>query len=304
MKDTEVKRIETERLVIRAFRQEDSACAYKNWAGDERVQPEYGEPVYNTLEKTKALIAEYIRRTQEEGEMRWAICLRESGECIGQIAYYKVDRKNNCAELEYCIGVPFQNKGYVTEAAKAVVDFGFSDMELHKLRICRRSKNPRSGRVIEKCGFVYEGTFRDAVFVGGEYQDMLCYSILRHEWKRMKDFESSYTDILGSTVDIEMDRPMGAVHPKHPDLIYPINYGFVPGLLGGDGEGQDVYLLGVNEKIDMYMGAKVIAVIHRLDDNEDKWVACPAGMSFTEEDVRRLTDFQEKYYHSDIFTAK
>lgn len=106
-------------------------------------------------------------------------------------------------------------------------------------------------------------------------------------------------NILGKWVYIKMDRPIGAEHPKHPGLIYPINYGFVPGLLGGDGEEQDVYLLGVTDRVSSAC-AQVIAVIHRLDDVEDKWVAASEGAAFTKEEILEQVRFQEQYHRGEI----
>lgn len=104
---------------------------------------------------------------------------------------------------------------------------------------------------------------------------------------------------LGDIVSIKMDRPIGAVHPKHPDLIYPINYGYVPGLIAPDGEEQDAYVLGVEEPLTEFTG-RLIAVIHRFDDVEEKWVLAPEGMSFTKEQIVEMTRFQEQYYHSEV----
>lgn len=104
---------------------------------------------------------------------------------------------------------------------------------------------------------------------------------------------------LGKTVRIEMDRPIGTVHPKHPDIIYPINYGCIPGVLGGDGEELDVYLLGVDTPVTEYT-AKIIAIVHRLNDEEDKLVAAPDGMSFSAEEIFEAVRFQEQFYDSRI----
>ncbi len=105
--------------------------------------------------------------------------------------------------------------------------------------------------------------------------------------------------ILGERVYIKMDRPIGTVHPKHPDLIYPINYGYIPGLFGGDGEEQDVYLLDIDSPVPSAC-ATVIAVIHRLDDVEDKWVAAPNGRARPKEEIWEQVRFQERFYHSEI----
>lgn len=104
-----------------------------------------------------------------------------------------------------------------------------------------------------------------------------------------------HTYKLGDMVSIQMDRPIGTVHPKHPDLVYPINYGYVPGLIAPDGEEQDAYVLGVDEPLTEFTG-RLIAIIHRFDDVEEKWVLAPEGMRFTKKQIQELTHFQELYY--------
>lgn len=104
---------------------------------------------------------------------------------------------------------------------------------------------------------------------------------------------------LGKTVQITIDRPIGSAHPQYPDTVYPVNYGYLPDVSGGDGEAQDVYLLGVSELVEQYT-AKIIAVISRQDDNEDKLVAAPENMIFTLKQIRQATAFQERYFRSEI----
>ena len=97
------------------------------------------------------------------------------------------------------------------------------------------------------------------------------------------------------TVTVTIDRPLGAVHPSHADIRYPVNYGYVKGLTVGDGEEQDAYVLGVREPLTTFTGKRV-AVIHRRDDAEDKWVVAPEGMSLSQEEIRGQTAFQEQYF--------
>lgn len=104
---------------------------------------------------------------------------------------------------------------------------------------------------------------------------------------------------LGKTVYIKMDRPIGTVHPKHPGLIYPVNYGYIPTLLGGDGEEQDVYLLGTDHPVSSAC-ARIIAMVHREDDVEEKWVAAPPGTAFSRDQILEQVRFQEQYYQSSI----
>lgn len=104
---------------------------------------------------------------------------------------------------------------------------------------------------------------------------------------------------LGKTVTISIDRPMGSFHPKHRDLIYPINYGYIPTVIGGDGEELDVYLLGVDTPVKEYT-ARIIGIIHRRNDVEDKLVAAPEGMLFTAKEITAAVRFQEQYYDSEV----
>jgi inorganic pyrophosphatase len=105
---------------------------------------------------------------------------------------------------------------------------------------------------------------------------------------------------LGKVVKIGIDRPIGYVHVKEKyTLTYNINYGYIPGVLGGDDEELDVYLLGVDVPVEEYE-ARIIAIVHRENDIEDKLVAAPVGMTFAAEEIRAAVDFQEKYYISRI----
>lgn len=110
---------------------------------------------------------------------------------------------------------------------------------------------------------------------------------------------ADYADVLGRPVHCVMDRPLGSRHPRYPDMLYTVNYGCVPGVLAGDGAEQDVYVLGPTAPLETFDGV-VIAVIHRFDDCEDKWVVAEAGARYTAEDIRAAVAFQEKYYRSEI----
>ena len=99
---------------------------------------------------------------------------------------------------------------------------------------------------------------------------------------------------LGQTISLKVDRPFGTKHPKH-GFIYPVNYGYVPNTVSGDGEELDVYLLGVFEPVDEYEG-KCIAIIHRTNDNDDKLVVAPEGKDYSDDAIDALTEFQEQYF--------
>ena len=106
--------------------------------------------------------------------------------------------------------------------------------------------------------------------------------------------------MLGKTVKVIIDRPMGTYHPKHKDLYYPINYGYIEGIIAPDGEEQDAYVLGVDEPVSEFTG-KIIAIIKRFDDVEEKWVVAPESMVFTKDEIMKQVEFQEKYFKTEIY---
>ena len=103
--------------------------------------------------------------------------------------------------------------------------------------------------------------------------------------------------MIGKTVTVTVDRPLGSCHPNHPDLYYPINYGYIEGIMAPDGEEQDAYILGMDVPVETFTGT-VIAVIHRNDDVEEKWVVAPEGMTFSKEEIEATVHFQEQYFDS------
>ena len=105
--------------------------------------------------------------------------------------------------------------------------------------------------------------------------------------------------MIGKIVKVTVDRPLGSYHPKHKDIYYPINYGYIEGIIAPDGEEQDAYILGVNKPVKEFVG-KIIAIIHRFDDVEEKWVVVPEDVSFTKEEIMQQVEFQEKYFKSEI----
>ena len=105
--------------------------------------------------------------------------------------------------------------------------------------------------------------------------------------------------VVGNIVTVTVDRPLGSYHPEYTDMYYPINYGYVEGVMATDGEEQDAYILGVDEAVEKFTG-KIIAVVHRNDDVEEKWIVAPEGMNFTKEEIREQIHFQEQYFDSKI----
>lgn len=112
--------------------------------------------------------------------------------------------------------------------------------------------------------------------------------------------ENLIREYLGKTVTAVIDRPIGFVHfTKGITLHYTVNYGFLPGVTGGDGEEQDVYILGEDVPLEQFTGP-IIGVVRRADDNEDKLIAAPEGVALTSEQIAQQIRFAEQYFDCTI----
>ena len=107
-------------------------------------------------------------------------------------------------------------------------------------------------------------------------------------------------DFINKIVEVIIDRPIGSKHPEY-DSIYPLNYGYIPNTVSGDGEELDAYLLGVFEPVEKYVGGKVIAYIHRTNDDDDKLVVVPQDCNYNNDQIKALTEFQERFFESVIY---
>lgn len=136
--------------------------------------------------------------------------------------------------------------------------------------------------------------------------DNLSSNNINNEYTEKKSDFINYTlrkalvdSFMDKVVTIKMDRPIGSPHPKRKEIVYPINYGYIPNVIGGDDEELDVYLLGVDKPVLEYK-AKIIAIVHRSDDVEDKLVAAPVGITYSKDEIAKAVNFQEKYYKINI----
>ena len=176
--------IETERLLIKHFTGTDKEIQdmLKNWISDPGVQEEYGEPVYRTYASAQALLDRYAAE-----QYRWAVWEKRSGECIGQIAFCKIWEDICTAEIEYCIGAPFQGNRYAGEALRAVIDYTFTQTEFVKLEAFHRKTNPRSGSVLMKSDMHPTDTVERFKRRGVCPENESCYCITAPEWKEKRD---------------------------------------------------------------------------------------------------------------------
>ena len=175
-----MKTIETERLRLREWTLDDVEDLY-DYAKNPNVGPHGGwKPHADKAESLEILQTLFMDKYDS-----WAIVYRENRKAIGSIGY-ELDTKRpdiNCRELGYAMSENYWGKGIMTEAAKAVIKYAFEEMMLDMVTIYRNPYNKRSGRIIEKCGFTYEGTLRNANKIyDGTIRDIACYSMTKEEF--------------------------------------------------------------------------------------------------------------------------
>lgn len=178
---TERPTLETRRLMLRPFTLLD-APAVKRLAGDRRV----ADTTLNIPHPYEDGMAEgWISGHQEAYErgdaVTWAIVRRQDEALVGAIGL-RIDTTHDRAEMGYWVGVPYWNKGYCTEAGRAVAGYVFGTRGLNRLYATHLARNPASGRVMQKVGMTYEGTLRQHVQKWGVGEDLVFYGLLRSEW--------------------------------------------------------------------------------------------------------------------------
>ena len=175
--------IETERLILRGWSLDDAEDLY-DYARNPNVGPHGGWKPHESVEESKKIITKLFLGKYDI----WAMVDKQTGKVIGSIGFEKDTIRDEplCLELGYAMAEDYWGRGLMTEAAKAVIRFGFEKSGLEMISIYRNPVNYRSERVIEKCHFIYEGTLRRANKVyTGEIRDAACYSMLRKEFEEI-----------------------------------------------------------------------------------------------------------------------
>lgn len=152
--------LQTQRLTLRPFRQEDADAMYANWQSDDEVTKYLTWPSHDSIEVTKMVLADWLSHYNEKDFYLWAI--EFEGEPIGSISVVGHDHRVGKAEIGYCIGKNWWHRGIMTEALRAVMDYLFDEVGFHRVEACHDPRNPHSGAVMQKCGMEYEGTLRQS----------------------------------------------------------------------------------------------------------------------------------------------
>ena len=173
--------LKTERLVLRPFILEDSA-EVQRLAGNKAIaDTTLNIPHPYEDGAAEAWIGTHKEHFESGQSVIFAVTIRDTGQLVGAI---RITRKeHDRGEMGYWIGRPYWNRGYATEAAEAIIDFGFNEMSLNKITATHLARNPASGRVMEKVGMTFEGCSPQHVKKWGKYEDMKFYGILADDYR-------------------------------------------------------------------------------------------------------------------------
>ena len=172
-------RLETDRLILRRFRLDDSGAAFQNWTSDKRVTEFLRWPAHDTVNTTKKIIQMWVDGYARDDFYQWAIVLKNNGNGpVGTISV--VDRNDalNILHIGYCIGSRWWNQGITSEAFSGIIPFLFEQVKANRIESQHDPRNPNSGKVMIKCGLKYEGTLRQADISNKGVVDAAVYSIL------------------------------------------------------------------------------------------------------------------------------
>ncbi len=182
------KIIETERLILRPYRNSDAETMFKNWASDREVAKYVTWSAHRSITETETVINKWLAEYNELSRYNWVIVLKEFGEPVGAIDVAHIYDNIGAAEIGYCLGRQWWNKGIMTEAFKAVIKYLFEDIGFLRIQAEHAVPNAASGRVMQKCGLTYEGTLRRFFrAASGELLDISYYSILKEEYFGKQD---------------------------------------------------------------------------------------------------------------------
>jgi len=173
----------TPRLTLRRFEEGDIAVAYRNWCSDAEVTKYLRWPAHPCEDVTRMVLMDWIGSYQQPDFYQWAIVPHEDGEAVGAITVVEHDDRTKKAHIGYCIGRPWQNKGYMTEALDRVMTFLFEQVGVNRIESLHDPNNPASGRVMTKCGILPEAVLRQADWNNQGIVDACLHAVLRSEWE-------------------------------------------------------------------------------------------------------------------------
>ena len=177
------KTIETERLLLRQFNENDADAMFRNWESDDKVTEFLRWKTVTDISTAEQILCDWIQEYNNSDFYQWAIVLKEIEEPIGTISVVEKNDNLDIVHIGYCIGSKWWNLGITSEAFKAIIPFFFVFFGVNRIESQHDPNNPNSGKVMQKCGLKYEGTLRQADWNNKGIVDACMYSLMKSEWE-------------------------------------------------------------------------------------------------------------------------
>ena len=177
--------LETERLILRRFTVADAPAMYRNWASSEEVAKFLTWAPHENEQVTADILKMWIADYEKPDCYNWVLELKSEGIVIGNISVVRIYEETACAALGWCLGTAWWGRGYMPEAANAVLQYLFETVGMNRICANHDIGNPKSGRVMQKIGIQHEGTLRQHGFARGRVFDDVWYGILADDYRRM-----------------------------------------------------------------------------------------------------------------------
>ena len=186
MNDLGTQTLETDRLILRRIKESDAEETFKNWTSDSKTTRYVTWEPHGTVEFTKELFKVWEDSYCESHTYKWVVYVKELDEIIGTIDVVRKNINFRTCEIGYCYGSIFWNKGYGTEALKAVLEYLFNKVGFELIEIKHQEENPASGRVMQKAGLKYETKLRERIIdkETKKRANLVVYSLTKEEYNQ------------------------------------------------------------------------------------------------------------------------
>lgn len=175
-------KIKTDRLILRRFELSDAQSVFDHWRSDARISDNRINPAHKTIPESITWLDNIVNQYGSKEFCYWGIELKDTGELIGEIDLDNFDNTTENCEVSYSIGYNWWNQGYGTEVLRAVVEFGFTHINIHKIFAKHNTDNPASGKVMSKVGMKQEGIVRHMIRnYKNQYKDCAIYGLLQED---------------------------------------------------------------------------------------------------------------------------
>jgi [ribosomal protein S5]-alanine N-acetyltransferase len=174
--------LSTPRMDLRQVFPSDAGAVFA-FKSDPEVTSRYGQEPHAALSDTQGWIERLQTGYEQRENIAWGMALKGNPGLIGVCLFWNIDHASHCAELGYELHPSCSRQGLMTEALTAIIDFGFHELDLHRIEACPLAPNRPSWELLQKLGFTHEGRLRDRHFSQDQFIDMLYYSLLKDEWK-------------------------------------------------------------------------------------------------------------------------